>query len=61
MPRYRYRTAILVGPWRDSRLKAECDAVAAGQAEFEGAKLGNLIWRATGSIEADPAAHQDEV
>ena len=48
---YRYRTAILVGPWRDSRLKAECDAVAAGQAEFGGASCGRLVWRAPGTIE----------
>ena len=53
MPRYRYRTATLHGPWRDSRLKAECDAVAAGQAEFEARGLGKLIWRAPGEIEAE--------
>lgn len=32
MARYRYRTAALAGPWRDSREKAEEDAVRAGQA-----------------------------
>ena len=55
MPRqqYRYRTAILVGPWRDSRLKAECDAVAAGQAEFGGKDCGHLNWRVEGEIEAE--------
>lgn len=52
MPRYRYRTPILVGPWRDSKLKAECDAVAVGQADFEGAP-GKLVWKVPGEIEAE--------
>ena len=50
MPRYRYRTATLVGPWRDSRLKAECDAVAVGQAEYEG-HASMLVWKVEGEIE----------
>lgn len=49
--RYRYRTAILLGPWRDSRLKAECDAVARGQAEFAGSS-GRFVWKVPGEIEA---------
>ena len=53
MPRYRYRTSTLVGPWRDSRLKAETDAVAVGQARFEGAKQA-FVWLVQGEIEADP-------
>lgn len=52
MPRYRYRTATLVGPWRDSRLKAECDAVAVGQAEFAGSS-GRLAWKVEGEIETE--------
>lgn len=51
--RYRYRTAILVGPWRESRLEAERDAVAARQARFEEGNGGTLIWRCPGTIEAD--------
>ena len=51
MPRYRYRTATLVGPWRDSLYKAECDAVAVGQAAFEGPGLGRLVWKVEGEIE----------
>lgn len=58
MPSYRYRTATLVGPWRDSRLKAECDAVAVGQAEFEG-HGSRLIWRVDGEIEVSPAPADD--
>ena len=49
MPLYRYRTATLVGPWRDSLLKAETDAVAVGQAEF--AADGRFAWRVHGEIE----------
>ena len=50
MARYRYRTSTLVGPWRDSRLKAECDAVLVGQARFEG-KDGRFVWNVAGEIE----------
>lgn len=50
MPYYRYRTQTLHGPWRDSRLKAECDAVARGQAEFSGGR-GDLAWKVEGEIE----------
>ncbi|MGQ0661601.1 hypothetical protein [Sphingosinicella sp.] len=50
MPYYRYRTATLHGPWRDSRLKAECDAVAMGQAEFTGGR-GDFAWKVEGEIE----------
>ena len=47
---YRYQTATLHGPWRDSRLKAECDAVAAGLAEFTG-RRGEITWKVPGEIE----------
>ncbi len=50
MAYYRYRTATLHGPWRDSRLKAECDAVATGQAEFAGGR-GDFAWKVEGEIE----------
>lgn len=52
MPRYRYRTETLVGPWRETRPEAERDAVAAGQAEFAADPEGPLTWRVTGDIEA---------
>jgi hypothetical protein len=54
MPYFRYRTATLRGPWRDSRLKAECDAVAAGQAEFAGGR-GKFQWKVEGTIETQVA------
>jgi hypothetical protein len=50
MSRYRYRTATLIGPWRDSILKAETDAVAVGLAEFE-RRDGRLAWKVPGEIE----------
>ena len=52
MKRYRYRTATLVGPWRDSRLKAESDAIAMGQAVIERSS-GTFVWRVAGEIEVD--------
>ena len=55
MPRFRYRTATRVGPWRDSMLKAETDAVAVGQAEFQGGGQ-RFVWKVKGEIEvkSDP-------
>ena len=50
MARFRYRTAALVGPWRDLLLKAEIDAVAVGLAEVDG-RAGRLIWKVPGEIE----------
>ncbi len=50
MPRYRYRTATLIGPWRDSVLKAETDAVAIGLAALDGPG-GRLAWKVQGEIE----------
>lgn len=54
MSRYRYRTAALVGPWRDSHLKAETDAIAYGQAMIEPGS-GKFVWRVPGEIEVDGA------
>ena len=52
MPRYRYRTEALVGPWRETRREAEADAVAAGQAVFAAHPDTPLTWRVLGDIEA---------
>ena len=51
MPRYRYRTAVLTGPWRDVRDDAVSDAVRAKQAELEDAKAGRVRWIVPGMIE----------
>ena len=52
MPRYRYRTEALIGPWRETRRQAESDAVVAGQAVFAAHPDGALVWRVLGDIEA---------
>jgi hypothetical protein len=59
MKRYRYRTATLVGPWRESRLQAETDAIAIRQAVLEPAS-GKLVWKVSGDIEVGetPARHR---
>lgn len=54
MPYYRYRTPTMHGPWRDSRLKAECDAVGSGVAEFAGGR-GQFQWKVEGEIETQAA------
>ena len=46
---YRYRTPVLVGPWRRHRDRAIEDAIAAGQAIPDGG--GNLHWTVSGEIE----------
>lgn len=48
---YRYRTAALVGPWRQSRAQAIADALHAGQARSDECDRGNLLWRVEGRIE----------
>jgi hypothetical protein len=45
---YRYRTTVLVGPWRRTSDKALEDAVAAGQATFDHA---GLRWQVRGMVE----------
>ena len=49
--RYRYRTSVLTGPWRESRDGAVHDAVRAKQAEIEGGKSGKVRWIVPGVIE----------
>ena len=51
MRRYRYRTAVLTGPWRDSEEEAVRDAVKARQAEFGGDSPSDLRWIVPGGIE----------
>lgn len=50
MGRYRYRTSVLVGPWRGSREKAVGDAVRARQARL-GEAGDELVWLVPGEIE----------
>lgn len=48
---HRYRTDILLGPWRLTRQAALDDAVFAGQATRFGAEDGDVVWRVPGEIE----------
>lgn len=50
---YRYRTAALVGPWRNRREDAVADALRAGQACRDDGLI-NLRWIIPGRIEAEP-------
>ena len=50
MGRYRYRTSVLVGPWRETPERAAADAVRSNQARIE-ARGGVLIWLVPGRIE----------
>jgi hypothetical protein len=49
--RYRYRTSVLTGPWRESREDAVRDAVRAKQAEMEDVKACRVRWIVPGVIE----------
>ena len=48
LPRYRYRTTVLAGPWRDSQDEALADAVRAHQLRIEG---DSRQWLVPGEIE----------
>ena len=53
MPKFRYRTAALTGPWRDSADLAVRDAVKAKQAEADGTGPGGIRWLVPGQIEEE--------
>jgi len=48
---YRYRTAALTGPWRDTHDAAAADAVRAKQAETGADQSGAIRWIVPGRIE----------
>jgi hypothetical protein len=50
MRRYRYRTAVLVGPWRLTRGEAVRDAIGSRQARAVEAEE-SLLWLVPGEIE----------
>ena len=52
MARFRYRTSVLVGPWRETPERAAADAVRSGQARADVAGE-NLVWIVPGKIEFD--------
>jgi hypothetical protein len=49
--RYRYRTKVLTGRWRDSFDDAVGDAARAGQIAFDTEKKSAFRWIVPGSIE----------
>lgn len=51
MHRYRYRTPVLTGPWRDSHDDAVRDAVRSRQAKIDDRGSGGLQWIVPGGIE----------
>ena len=51
MRRFRYRTAVLTGPWRDSEDEAVRDAVKARQAERDAMSPSEVRWIVPGRIE----------
>lgn len=51
MRRFRYRTSVLTGAWRETALEAADDAVRAKQAVNEDDKLSGLRWIVPGWIE----------
>jgi hypothetical protein len=59
LARYRYRTAVLTGRWRESRAAAVRDAVMAMQAVEDESNEDRVRWLVPGEIEAksDPRPH----
>ena len=51
MRRYRYRTAVLTGPWRDTEFEAANDAVRANQAVNDISQSTGIRWTVPGRIE----------
>ena len=51
LPRYRYRTSALAGPWRDSREAALRDAIAARQVRIDDDSPEGMRWIVPGEIE----------
>jgi hypothetical protein len=54
--RYRYRTPVLTGPWRDSRDAALRDAVGAKQARADDSVPDGVHWLVPGEIEEEAAS-----
>ena len=51
MRRYRYRTSVLTGPWRDTEFDAANDAVRAKQAVNDISQMSGIRWTVPGRIE----------
>ena len=53
--KYRYRTPVLTGPWRDSPAQALLDAARARQLRIDGDGVQNIQWIVPGQIEDNAA------
>ena len=53
MPRYRYRTRALLGPWRNTRERAVDDAVRAKQAITDKDEPRGFRWVVPGQIDEE--------
>jgi len=53
MTRYRYKTAIVSGPWRETRRDAMVDAIRNGFASWADSEWQDLKWRFPGEIEEE--------
>jgi hypothetical protein len=51
VPSFRYRTELVVGPWRATRREALADAVRCGLARWAGEPWDEVAWRFPGEIE----------
>ena len=51
MRRYRYRTSVLTGPWRETEFEAANDAVRAKQAVERHHPVAGIRWTVPGRIE----------
>ncbi len=51
MRRYRYRTSVLAGPWRETEFDAANDAVRANQAVDDITQSSGIRWTVPGRIE----------
>ena len=58
--RYRFRTAALVGPWRQTRGTALRDARKARQADADETEPDGVRWRVPGMIEEDGPVGENE-
>jgi hypothetical protein len=55
MRKYRYRTTVLTGPWRNTPAQALLDAVRARQARIDGDGPQHVQWIVPGQIEDNAA------
>ena len=58
MIRYRYRTSVLAGPWRDSPETALLDAIRARQVLYDESEPSNYRWAVPGRIEEETLQRQ---